>query len=509
MHEPGPSIQDDDPSVIGVIYKTAGTRGFEAALSRDDVERGDWVMVKHAQAGPVLGQIAEVEEVSSLSYDQAQSIRLGAKVKFSKKLSGLVDVIGFRDHDGLVQTPRTPFSPGTRIYRAEDGFIQEVLGLMKDADTGAYIGLLDGHDLKVLLDMNTLVQKHMSVIAKTGSGKSYLVGVLLEEFIKKNIPAVVIDPHGEYTSLIFPNDDPEEQPRMKRFGIKPRGFSKHIMEYSVNVEDNPTALEIKLDGLGLIPDDIFDLSGIKSSGVQAGLVYMAIDGLKRLGKEYYSIDDIIFALERDSKNPIKWNVINSLEHIKTLGIFADKPTKMNTLIRPGMVSLINLRGASEDVVKVFVTQFLKRLFQARKANRVLPLMLFVEEAHNFCPQMGQTLSNKMMRTVASEGRKFGLGLCVVTQRPAKVDKNVLSQCNTQIIFKVTNPNDLKAISASMEGMTSSMQDDIQRLPVSHAIVVGGRITRPITVAVRIRESKHGGKGADVFKEDTYYDEDFV
>jgi len=482
MPELGPSIEEEeDESVIGVIYKTAGTRSFEAALSRDDVERGDWVMVDHAQAGPVLGQIAEVEEVSSLSYDQAQSIRLGAKVKFSKKLSGFVDVIGFRDNDGLVQTPRTPFSPGTKIYEAEDGFIQEVLGLMKDKDTGAYVGLLEGHDLKVLLDMNTLVQ-----------------------------PAVVIDPHGEYTSLIFPNDDPEEQPRMKRFGIKPRGYSKHIMEYSVNVQDNPTALQVKLDGLGLGPDDIFDLSGIKPSGVQAGLVYRAIDGLKRLGKEYYSIDDIIFALEREGKNPIKWNVINSLEHIKTLGIFAeDKPTKMNTLVRPGMVSLINLRGASEDVVHVFVTQFMKRLFQARKANRVLPLMLFVEEAHNFCPQMSQTLSNKVMRTVASEGRKFGLGLCVVTQRPAKVDKNVLSQCNTQIIFKVTNPNDLKAISASMEGMTTSMQDDIQRLPVSHAIVVGGWITRPITVTVRIRESKHGGKGTDVFKEDTYYDEDIV
>ena len=53
----------------------------------------------------------------------------------------------------------------------------------------------------------------------------------------------------------------------------------------------------------------------------------------------------------------------------------------------------------------------------------------------------------MFRTIASEGRKFGLGILIVTQRAAKVDKNVLSQCNTQIILKVTNPNDLKLITA--------------------------------------------------------------
>jgi DNA helicase HerA-like ATPase len=506
-------MPESGDSIIGVIYKTAGTRSFVAALSREDVNRGDYIVVEHPRVGPVLGQIAEVEEVSSLSYDQAQSIRLGGDVKFSKKLSGQVDVIGYRDEDGLVQTPRTPFSPGATIQLAEDNLIEEVLGLTKEVETGAYIGLLEGHELKVRLDINTLVQKHISVIAKTGSGKSYLVGVLLEEFIKKRIPAVVIDPHGEYTSLLYPNSDPEEQPRMKRFGIKPKGYSKHILEYTINKDDNPGAMELTLDGLGLSPDDIFDLSGVKPAGMQAGMVYRAIDGLKRLGKDYYSIDDVIFALERD-KNPIKWNVINSLEHIKTLNIFADKPTKLKALVKPGMVSLVNLRGAPEDLVNVFVTQFMKRIFHARKTGRIPPLMLFVEEAHNFCPQMSKTLSNKVFRTVASEGRKFGLGVCVVTQRPAKVDKNVLSQCNTQVIFKVTNPNDLKAISASMEGMTSSMQDDIQRLPISHAIVVGGWITRPITIAVRIRESKHGGKGADVFneteeEEEEEYDQDFI
>lgn len=487
---------DCGETVVGVIYKTAGTRQFTAALSREDVKRGDYIEVVHPQDGPVLCQITEVEEVSSLSYDQAQSIRLGGDVKHSKKLSGHVDVIGYRDEGGLVRTPRTPFSPGTSIIIATDELIIDVLGLGTGHENGAYIGMLEGHDIKVELDINALVQKHMSIIAKTGSGKSYLVGVLLEEFIQKRIPAVVIDPHGEYTSLIYPNNDAEELPNMKRFDIKAKGFGKHVMEYTCNLEDNPLANELKLDGLALEPDDIFDLTGMKQTGAMAGLVFRSIDGLQNLNA-YYSIDDIIFSLEKN-KNPMKWNLINNLEHIKSLGIFANKPTPLKSLVKPGQVSIINLKGAGEDVSGVYVTQIIKKLFKARKANQIPPMMLFIEEAHNYCPQQGHALSNKVIRTIASEGRKFGMGLCIVTQRPAKVDKNVLSQCNTQVIFKITNPNDLKAITASLEGMTTSMQDDIQRLPVSHAYVVGGWITRPINTEVRVRMSKHGGKGADVF-----------
>ena len=73
--------------------------------------------------------------------------------------------------------------------------------------------------------------------------------------------------------------------------------------------------------------------------------------------------------------------------------------------------------------------------------------------------------------MASEGRKFGFRLCIVTQRPARVDKSVLSQCSTQVILKVTNPNDLKAITDSVEGVTPGLKDEI-RAKVSNPINPG-------------------------------------
>jgi len=86
---------------------------------------------------------------------------------------------------------------------------------------------------------------------------------------------------------------------------------------------------------------------------------------------------------------------------------------------------------------------------------------------------------------------------IITQRAAKVDKNVLSQCNTQIILKVTNPNDLNAIAASIEGLTQGMEDEIQRLPIGSAIITGGGVSMPLFVEIRPRESKHGGESVEV------------
>ena len=91
-----------------------------------------------------------------------------------------------------------------------------------------------------------------------------------------------------------------------------------------------------------------------------------------------------------------------------------------------------------------------------------------------------------------KGAKFGLGLMIISQRPARVDKNVISQCNTQIIMRVTNPNDLKALSKGLEGMTSDLEEEIKRLPSGVAMLVSNEIERPITVNIRPRKSRHGG-----------------
>jgi len=189
------------------------------------------------------------------------------------------------------------------------------------------------------------------------------------------------------------------------------------------------------------------------------------------------------------------------QHLDSLGIFSTEPTPLRELVAPGRITLINLRGVPPDEQDIAVAQLSAKLFDARKRGRIPPLMYMIEEVHNFCPQQGSAVSQTVLKTIASEGRKFGLGLCVVTQRPARVDKNVLSQCNTQIILKVTNPNDLKALIASVEGLNYRMTDEIQRLPVGVALVSGGALNLPVLVEIRPRETKHGGRPIEVVRPD--------
>ena len=89
----------------------------------------------------------------------------------------------------------------------------------------------------------------------------------------------------------------------------------------------------------------------------------------------------------------------------------------------------------------------------------------IEEAHNFVPEkgFGKSQSSEVIRLISSEGRKFGLGLCVVSQRPALLQKTVLAQCSTQIVMKITNPNDLRSITASAEGVGSETAEEIQNV----------------------------------------------
>jgi hypothetical protein len=160
-----------------------------------------------------------------------------------------------------------------------------------------------------------------------------------------------------------------------------------------------------------------------------------------------------------------------------------------------------MKGVPPDIQDVVVARLTKELFDDRKAGKIPPFLLIVEEAHNYCPErgLGSAVSSNILRTIASEGRKFGMGLCVVSQRPAKVDKNIISQCNTNIILKVTNPNDLKAIIQSVEGLTSQTYREIQRLPIGVALISGASIQIPIMMEVRTRETNHGGKSVTVFK----------
>jgi DNA helicase HerA-like ATPase len=484
--------------IVGYIYGDVGSTEFNFAVNGQNLRKFDYIFAPHKE-GNMLAQVMDIRQHSDLRFEDATGLMSSQDIPIIKaSLSAFADVIGYRDKKGLLQSPRSPFSAGTAIMRANENLIRHVLGLSASKENGAYIGLLKGHNLRVFLNVDALVQKHICILAKTGGGKSYACGVLIEELLKHKIPMVVIDTHGEYHSLTEPNKSRKDQKNMVRFCIKKRGYESQINEFSP-IGSRGKIKHITLNGVNLEAREIIDLLSAKLSGPQIGVLYQAIKEIKEY-KKMWTLRDIIDAVNR-SKSNARWNVIASLESLDSIGVFSENGTPTNDLVIKGKCSTINMKGVPPDVQDVVVARLTKELFDDRKAGKIPPFLLVVEEAHNYCPErgFGNAVSSNILRTVASEGRKFGMGICIVSQRPAKVDKNIISQCNTNIILKVTNPNDLKAIIQSVEGLTTQTCDEIQRLPIGIALISGAGLQMPVMSEIRTRETNHGGKSVGISK----------
>ena len=205
---------------------------------------------------------------------------------------------------------------------------------------------------------------------------------------------------------------------MDKFGVKPGDYASQITAYSpLNTDDG--AQHLTLNGLSLEGREILELLQAKLSGPQIAVLYQTIKELKEF-KENYTIRDIIEAVEHTKSNA-RWNVIASLESLDSIGVFSDKGTEAGELVQKGKCSIINMRGVPPDIQDVVVARLTEELFKDRKAGKIPPFLFVVEEAHNYCPEhgIGHAVSSQMLRTVASEGRKFGMGFASSASVPPR------------------------------------------------------------------------------------------
>ncbi len=441
---------------VGTIEGKVDTSSFEFRAT-EEVKKFDFVSIKSN------GQwiLAQVEEV--VKHPDGETI---AKA----------NIIGYRDK-GLTKAPRRVIEPDSIVYQADQELISDTLGL---EDAGLQVGTLETNkDIDIHVDSENFY-KHFAVLAQTGAGKSYLTGVLIEELLDEGLPLIIIDPHGEYSSLKIPNLENDEEQR-----------KYDVREYSPNTDINKEAIPLSFSSVNLSKKELMTLIPDSLTNSQMGVLYNALKRLKEKDDDYTLIDIEDAVSHEDST--AKWNLLNYLEQIEESGLLSENPIELGDLLEPGRATIINLKAVEPENAEMTVYLLAKKLFDLRKKNQVPPFLMIMEEAHNFVPEkgFGQAVSNPIMRKIASEGRKFGLGIGVISQRPARIDKNVLSQCNTQFILRVTNPNDLKAISKSFEGITSEVEAMIKSLPPGVAFVLGNEY--PVMTEVRTRYSKHGGE----------------
>lgn len=427
---------------------------------------GDILRDRRTEAGLSQTELAERIDMSPMIISRYENENRNPSITTLQKIAEELDVERFRKK------------------ACSDIFWDEIEELERKENPDRYV-----YDISVPED-HTFVAGFGGII----NHNSYSTAVIIEELLEQNYPVLIIDPHGEYHSLDTPNQIDEEDKR--EYGVVPEDYPTH--EYSPNTDLNQHATKLTFSSKNMDANEIQQVVPTNLTNSQLGVLYTALKELKK--RDSYSLDDVIeTCMDQDSK--AKWNLINMLEAVNDTGMFSDDPTPIEELVEPGQATIVNLKGVDPENQEATVYQLAKQLFELRKRGRLEPFFMIIEEAHNFVPEkgMGKAVSSDIMRKIASEGRKFGLGLGVISQRPANVAKNILSQCNTQIIMRVTNPNDLKAISRSFEGVTKEVEGSITSLPPGTGLILGKEY--PIMTDIRVRRSQHGGETKDVSDEE--------
>jgi hypothetical protein len=185
-------------------------------------------------------------------------------------------------------------------------------------------------------------------------------------------------------------------------------------------------------------------------------------------KEVFQPEDLLEELQsadswKDLGNDAKRKIAGAksaqkyIKQIVKMHVFTATSTNINAMLKPRYLSDIDLSGLSDVVSDYIVFKILTEIYEKASNNEVeFPVFVFVEESHRLIPYQGHTNSSRIIKKIAAEGRKFGVFLVIITQRPSKIHPEALSQCNSQIIMRMTNPDDQLAIAKSSERLGQSL-----------------------------------------------------
>ncbi|MEZ0248232.1 MAG: ATP-binding protein [Thermoproteus sp.] len=416
--------------------------------------------------------------------------------------------------NGEIHMPKLPPRIGAPVVLASD---EEVAGLYGEGQL--CVGRLSARPLDLCLDVEGL-KRHMAVIAATGSGKTWFSVVLIEELLKRGAVVVVLDPHGEYVAA---RDTASRLGPVRALTVRVSRHHAGDVMYRIGVLDmDPDALA---DAAG-VPQKATKIrysiylahalaraayrAGAKKMGPRdlASILSAALKGdqyLKRLLKQWGVDDertDELAELARKDRHSV-FSAAAYLRRLARLGVFSARTTPLSKIIAD--FTVVNLAGVSDEIQDYVAWHLLARIFKARvrhvrglpgvKLER--PVVVIVEEAHRFAPPKSsrRTRSYEAVSRIAAEGRKFGAYLVVVTQRPSRVDPDVMSQMQSQVIMRIINPKDQEAVRDSSEQLAQDYLDNLPGLDRGEAVVLGPVVRLPAVMRLRDRVLDYGG--ADV------------
>lgn len=450
---------------------------------------------------------------------------------------------------GKLDQLRYPAKPATRAYRPHSAHIARVvLGeLGKKQNRALDIAeLANRPEVTVKVDGDAIVTRHLAILAMTGAGKSWTARRIIEELAAKNWPIVIFDPRGvDYSGL---PDVASLKAKVRRYYAQFPIFEQDSDTVSAIV--STLGYELK-DAMELRFDELFRAAksfiACDDQELEERKKWLATT----LGKpeiNRYSANDLYFvanlaaaaeiAVGKNEKPARKneekqlsaeclklkdlgWKNIDTytgtdaktLEAIKKRAFKAAKvlrrmertnekvaagslplPTDRKELVQYGQISVVSLAGYTSDFQATIYSIIADEIFDAKVQNDLAwPVLFLLEEAHNFVPAKGNTPAElraiQTTRQIAQEGRKFGIGLIVISQRPSRLDETTLSQCNSFVIMRMVNPADQNFVQRVVESLGEEDAKMLPNLDRGEALLSGQMINFPVLVKIKKPESR--------------------
>lgn len=397
-------------------------------------------------------------------------------------IRGKVKILG--DVNDNLKLPRTPVLPGTEIQLADAKILKEIFKVTNPIKLGT---LVNQSDVDVNVDANPILSRHLAILAMTGAGKSNTVSVLIDQLLSYNVPVFVFDMHGEYKGAEFPNGDVNViKPK-----INPKYMSFHEIKKLVNIPGN-----------AYLQERYFRKAFRKAKKLIS-------DGVSPENNFLKLMHDILLeeSLDEDSDKRIV-DVMNKIDDSmdKYSNLFDQYTGNILSSIKKAHVNVLDLSQVDESVASVLVSHILRNSLKRSKdaahsgnKEELLDNSVFyiLEEAHILAPNKRDSDSKHWIQRVAREGRKFGLGLCLVSQSPKTVDHDALSQMNNMIILRLVEPEDQRHVQSASESLSQDLVNQLPSLNVGEAIVLGLMSKVPSLVKIDKFKGRTHGDDMDI------------
>nr|WP_246352007.1 ATP-binding protein [Sphingobium subterraneum] len=498
---PATAPRDASMEAIGAVFQISGSSSqilidmehIEALANHDDPciamvgQVGSQVKMR-------LGAMWVIANVRSMVVDRRNPTHIVADVDFlgeGHEDFGTGTISGFRRGVTRYPTPGSPIYPVSsedmrRIYAADDRAHVQIGTVYPTRDTRA------------ALYVDALLGKHFALLGSTGTGKSTSAALILHRIcdLSPRGHIVMIDPHGEY-SAAFEDNGAIYDVNNLALPYWLMNFEEHCEVFVTSEGSDRTQDSDILAKCILAARSRNRLAeGMARLTVDSPVPYLLSDLTAILSNEMGKLDKGTTSLpymrlktriEEVKADPRYSFMFSGMLVADSMQDFIAKIFRLPANGRP--ISIIDVSAMPSEITSVVVSVLSRLVFDYAiwaRTEPKRPILLVCEEAHRYIPNStsgaGQSV-RKILERIAKEGRKYGVSLGLITQRPSDLAEGVLSQCGTIISMRLNNDRDQQFVKAAMPEGARGFLDSIPALRNRECIICGEGVSIPIRVSL--------------------------